>query len=103
MHGCSGYSELDGLAKCRAGAPAVPLGYKWVRINMKTNRIAAPYLLTRKAIPQHWIRSFVGMVKPNSSRQAAPHQPAMLTACSRFTCSLHSLCLRARGTCRALR
>jgi hypothetical protein len=28
-----------------AAASAVPLGYKWVRINMKTNRIADPYFV----------------------------------------------------------
>lgn len=30
---------------------AVPLGYKWVRINMKTNRIAAPYFVDQKGDP----------------------------------------------------
>jgi hypothetical protein len=30
---------------------AVPLGYKWVRVNMKTNRIAAPYFVDQKGDP----------------------------------------------------
>ncbi|HEX3155557.1 MAG TPA: hypothetical protein VHV32_13080, partial [Candidatus Angelobacter sp.] len=30
---------------------AVPLGYKWVRINMKTNRIAAPYFVDQQGDP----------------------------------------------------
>ncbi len=30
---------------------ALPLGYKWVRINMKTNRIAAPYYVDQKGDP----------------------------------------------------
>ena len=30
---------------------AIPLGYKWVRINMKTNRIAAPYFVDQKGDP----------------------------------------------------
>jgi len=30
---------------------AVPLGYKWVRVNMKTNRIAAPYFVDQKGNP----------------------------------------------------
>jgi hypothetical protein len=30
---------------------AVPLGYKWVRINLKTNRIAAPYFVDQKGDP----------------------------------------------------
>ncbi len=33
-------------------APAgTPLGYKWVRINMKTNRVAAPYFVDQKGDP----------------------------------------------------
>ena len=38
---------------CRAWrlAYAVPLGYKWVRINMKTNRIAAPYFVDQTGDP----------------------------------------------------
>lgn len=32
-------------------ATAIPLGYKWVRINMKTNRIAAPYFVDQKGDP----------------------------------------------------
>ena len=34
-----------------APAAAVPLGYKWVRINLKTNRIAAPYYVDQKGDP----------------------------------------------------
>lgn len=34
-----------------APAGAVPLGYKWVRINLKTNRIAAPYYVDQKGDP----------------------------------------------------
>jgi hypothetical protein len=30
---------------------AIPLGYKWVRINLKTNRIAAPYFVDQKGDP----------------------------------------------------
>jgi hypothetical protein len=30
---------------------AIPLGYKWVRVNMKTNRIAAPYFVDQKGDP----------------------------------------------------
>jgi hypothetical protein len=32
-------------------AAAVPLGYKWVRINLKTNRIGAPYYVDQKGDP----------------------------------------------------
>jgi len=34
-----------------ATATAIPLGYKWVRINMKTNRIAAPYFVDQTGDP----------------------------------------------------
>src|SRR6476660_3398608 len=34
-----------------APAAAVSLGYKWVRINLKTNRIAAPYYVDQKGDP----------------------------------------------------
>jgi hypothetical protein len=34
-----------------APGAAVPLGYKWVRINLKTNRIAAPYYVDQKGDP----------------------------------------------------
>src|SRR5207302_7949270 len=34
-----------------APSAAVPLGYKWVRINLKTNRIAAPYYVDQKGDP----------------------------------------------------
>ncbi len=30
---------------------AIPLGYKWVRVNMKTNRIAAPYFVDQAGDP----------------------------------------------------
>jgi hypothetical protein len=30
---------------------AIPLGYKWVRINLKTNRIAAPYFVDQQGDP----------------------------------------------------
>jgi len=30
---------------------AIPLGYKWVRVNMKTNRIAAPYFVDQTGDP----------------------------------------------------
>jgi hypothetical protein len=32
-------------------ANPIPLGYKWVRINMKTNRIAAPYFVDQQGDP----------------------------------------------------
>ena len=34
-----------------ASPTSVPLGYKWVRINMKTNRIAAPYFVDQTGDP----------------------------------------------------
>ena len=34
-----------------AASAVPPLGYKWVRINMKTNRVAAPYFVDQKGDP----------------------------------------------------
>src|SRR5882724_1886697 len=34
-----------------AASAGTPLGYKWVRINMKTNRVAAPYFVDQKGDP----------------------------------------------------
>lgn len=43
---CATMPTAENWVSMQAAAPsATPLGYKWVRINIKTNRIAAPYFV----------------------------------------------------------
>jgi hypothetical protein len=53
---CTAVPNTDKWMALQNAAPvapptALPLGYKWVRINMKTNRIAAPYYVDQKGDP----------------------------------------------------
>ncbi|MFL6314986.1 MAG: hypothetical protein ACJ71W_23005 [Terriglobales bacterium] len=53
---CSAVPSTANWMALQNAAPAatptgLPLGYKWVRINVKTNRIAAPYFVDQKGDP----------------------------------------------------
>ncbi len=81
---------------------AIPLGYKWVRVNMKTNRIAAPYFVDQTGDPA---TLDTRVCWDGKTEQLSPGgaNSAMPMACCRFTCLLPWLWLRARETWRALR
>ncbi len=86
-----------------AAPTAVPLGYKWVRINMKTNRIAAPYFVdqARRSRNTGYTRLLGWRDRTAFARRRT--KSAMPMACSRFICSLPWLWPKARETCCALK
>ena len=86
-----------------ASPAAVPPGYKWVRINMKTNRIAAPYFVDQQGDPATLDTRICWDGKTEQLSPGGAYPLVTPTACCRFICSPPWLWHKARGTCCALK